>query len=152
MRTVRLDLSVKTEVANVMQSAAQMMTVRMVKHAKMELAPALMNAAVMKIASMARSARMTAPVPAPLSAASVLTVRMATSVMSMVTASLRGIVTRTGPAPWLMESATLQRLVAATPLVSIVTRRTNSASRAVTQMRTACLGQSAPTMYARTEV
>ena len=63
----RLDLSVKTEVANVMQSAAQMMTVRyytkchkkviqsfeirMVKHAKMEHAPALMNAAVMKIAS-----------------------------------------------------------------------------------------------------
>ena len=38
------------------------------------------------------------------------------------------------------------RLVAATPPASTVTRRTNSASRAVTRMRTACLGQSAPTM------
>lgn len=154
MMNARMDSSVKMEVVNVRQSAAQMTTVRMVKLVKMTgLAPVQMSvvlmttvmldssvtmetvnvlliAAPMKIASMARSVRMTAPAPAPPSAASPMTARMATSAMSTVTASWRVSVTRTGPVPWLMESAVLPRLVEATPRASIVTRRTNCANQA----------------------
>merc|ERR1712179_29049 len=163
------------ELVNVQQNAVQMMTVRMVRHVRrMEHAPVqmivvlmktalldlsvkmgtvtvILNAALMLIASMAMSVKMTEPAPAQLSAASVLTARMGTFVMNTVTASWRASVTRTGRVLWLMEPAALPRLVEATPPVSTVTLRTNSASPAVRRMITACQGQSALIMYARTE-
>jgi len=94
---------------------------------------------------------MTEPAPALQSAVLLMIARMATSVMSTVTASWRASVTRTGRVPWLMEPAALPRLVEATPPVSTVTLRTNSASPAVRRTITACQGLSALIIYARTE-